>query len=173
MSPRPPKDTTSTVVAFHAPRPKPDRRMTIAGNNVQPIDWQLRARVFVQRITQPTCACMFCMTAPAFLNVASVVHWKIALQTGIGTGLLALLLTFTPLGRLFARRYANATLMGALTAIADAWSHPGRFAFDMGEALLTGVVSGLLVLATSFVVEDRARRVRRAWAWITEGRVRP
>ena len=130
------------------------------------MDWSVRARVFVQRLTQPTCACMLCMTAPTFANVASLPHWRIALQTGIGTGLLALLLSFTPIGRMFGNRYGNALLMGLLTAIADAWSHPGRFHVEYGEALLTGVVSGLIVLATSYVVEDRARRVRTLWASI-------
>ena len=130
------------------------------------VDWRLRARVFVQRITQPTCSCMICMSAPTFANVASLPHWKIALQTGVGTGILALLLSFTPIGRLFTHRYGNALLMGILTAIADAWSHPGRFATQYGEALLTGLVSGLLVLVTSLVIEDRARRVREAWAWM-------
>ncbi|HTS22762.1 MAG TPA: hypothetical protein VMN79_13240 [Casimicrobiaceae bacterium] len=74
------------------------------------------------------------------------------------------MLTFTPLGKLFANRYGNAILMGALTAIADAWSHPGRFRLEYGEALLTGLVSGLLVLAGSFVLEDRARLPRELWA---------
>ena len=130
------------------------------------MDLKLRARVFLQRLWQPTSACMFCMTAPTFANVLSAVHWKIALQTGVGTGILALLLTLTPAKRLFAGRYGNAVLMGALTAIADAWSHPGRFGFEYGEALLTGLVSGLLALLGSFVLEDRARRVRQAWAWV-------
>ena len=131
---------------------------------MQPVDWKLRIRVFLQRLWQPTCACMFCMTAPSFANLLSAVHWKLALQTGIGTGILALLLTLTAAGKLFATRYGNALLMGGLTAIADAWSHPGRFRFEYGEALLTGLVSGLLVLASSYVLEDRARRVRHAWA---------
>jgi len=129
-------------------------------------NWKLRARVFLQRMTQPTCACMICMTAPTFANVASLPHWKIALQTGFGTGLLAIVLSFTPLGRLYSQRYGNALLMGILTAIADAWSHPGRFEAEYGEALLTGVVSGLIVLATSYLIEDRGRRVREAWARI-------
>ena len=130
------------------------------------VDWKLRARVFIQRLTQPTSACMICMTAPTFANVLSLAHWKLALQTGIGTGVLALALSFTPVGKLFVAKYSNALLMGVLTAIADAWSHPGRFGFEYGEALLTGLVSGLLVLATSFVVENHARRVREVWAWI-------
>jgi len=137
---------------------------------MEPVNWKLRLRVVIQRLTQPTCACMLCMTAPTFANIVSLVHWKIALQTGLGTGLLALVLTFTPIGRMFSHRYSNALLMGILTAVADLWSHPGRFAFDVGEALLTGVVSGLIVLATSFVIEDRARRIRHAWAWVRGSR---
>ena len=133
---------------------------------MEPVSWKLRLRVVMQRLTQPTCACMICMTAPTFANLISLPHWKIALQTGLGTGFLALLLTFTPVGRLFGQRYGNAVLMGLLTALADAWSHPGRFEAAYGEALLTGVVSGVIVLATTIVLEDRARRVRDAWAWI-------
>src|SRR5207302_2786999 len=91
------------------------------------VNWKLRARVFVQRLIQPTCSCMICMSAPTFANLVSFTHWKIALQTGLGTGMLALLLAFTPVARLFAHRYGNALLMGTLTAMADAWSHPGRF----------------------------------------------
>ena len=128
------------------------------------VDWKTRARLIVQRLTQPTCACMVCMTAPTFANLVSLPHWRIALQTGLGTGLLALLLTVTPIGKLVGDRYGNAVVMGVLTAIADAWSHPGRFQAEFGEAILTGVVSGLIVLATSFLVEDRGRRVRDAWA---------
>jgi len=137
------------------------------------VNWKLRARVFLQRFTQPTCSCMICMTAPTFVNVMSLAHWKIAFQTGIGTGILALLLSFTPVGRLFAHRYGNALLMGILTAVADAWSHPGRFGLEYGEALLTGVVSGLIVLAVSFLTEDRFRRVRQLWASIRGVRAGP
>jgi hypothetical protein len=128
--------------------------------------WKRRAKVFLQRLWQPTCACITCMTAPSFANLMSAVHWKIALQTGVVTAILALLLTLTPLGRLFAHRYGNALMVGGLTALADAWSHPGRFGFEYGEALLTGLVAGVLALAGSFVLEDRARRVRQMWARI-------
>jgi len=133
-------------------------------------DWRTRLRVILQRFVQPTGACMVCMTAPTFVNLISLPHWKIALQTGLGTAVLALLLSFTPIGRMFGNRYGNAFVMGALTAIADAWSHPGRFEADYAEALLTGVVSGLLVLATSYLIEDRGRRVRDAWARVRRRR---
>ena len=91
-------------------------------------DWKLRARVFVQRITRPTCTCMLAMTAPSFAALLlSLPHWKIALQTGVGTGLLAVLLSFTPIARVLANRYGNALARNILTTLADAWSHPGRF----------------------------------------------
>ena len=68
-------------------------------------------------------------------------------RTFLAIVILALLLTLTPVGRLFAHRYGNALMVGSLTVIADAWSHPGRFGFEYGEALLTGLVSGVLALA--------------------------
>jgi hypothetical protein len=55
-------------------------------------------------------------------------------------------------------------MVAGLTALGDAYTHPGRFGFAYGEAMLTGAISGLLALAGSFVFEDRARRVRAAWS---------
>lgn len=121
----------------------------------------LRIRVFFQRLWQPTCACVACMTAPTFVNLASAAHWIVALKTGLGTGVLALLLTLTPLGRMFTQRYGNALLMGGLTAIADAWSHPGRFDNVFVEPLLTGLVSGVIVLVSSLALERAAALLRR------------
>jgi hypothetical protein len=136
--------------------------------------WKTRLRVIVQRFAQPTCACMVCMTAPSFVNLISLPHWKIALQTGLGTGILALLLSFTPIGRLFSNRYGNALVMGALTAVADYFSHPGRFEIGYGEALLTGVVSGA-ARARDLVPDrgSRAARSRRLGARATGASCRP
>ena len=122
-----------------------------------------RAWIFLQRFWQPTSACMTCMPG-SLTNVMSVAHWALALQTGLATGVLALVLSFTPIGRLYGNRWGNALLVGILTAIGDAWSHPGNFGFQYAEAIVTGLVSALLVLAGSFVFEDRARRVRAVWA---------
>jgi len=129
-----------------------------------PMGWKLRLRVFIERLWQPTFACMTCMTAPTFANVLSAIHWQVAIQTGLATGFLALLITLTPVGRLFTHRYGNALLVGTLTALADAWSHPGRFGVEFAEPVLTGVVSGILALAGSFLLEDRGRRPRAWWA---------
>jgi hypothetical protein len=124
-------------------------------------DWKRRIRLFVQRFWQPTSACMTCMPG-SWTNIMSAAHWTLAFKTGLFTGLLAVLLTFTPLAKLYSNRYGNALLMGALTAIGDTYSHPSHYAFP--EALLTGVMSGLITLGASFLFEDRARRLRRVWA---------
>ena len=125
--------------------------------------WLQRIKLFVQRFWQPTSACMMCMPG-SLANAWSLGHWTIALHTGLGTGILAVLLSFTPVGRLYRHRYGNALLVGSLTTLGDAYSHPGHTTFPLVEAALTGLTSGLLTLAGSYLFEDRARRLRAAWA---------
>ncbi len=124
--------------------------------------WPFRAKLFAQRLWQPTSACMACMPG-GLEKIVSLPHWGTALQTGLATGVLAVLLSFTPVGRLYRHRYGNALMVGGLTALADAYSHPGNYGGLYGEALLTGAISGLLALAASYLFEDRARRLRRLW----------
>jgi hypothetical protein len=125
-------------------------------------EWKRRARLFVQRFWQPTSACMTCMPG-SWSNILSGAHWSIALQTGLLTGLLAVLLTFTPARRFYGHRYGNALIVGVLTAIGDAYSHPGRYRIPYLEHIATGAVSGLLTLVASYLLEDHARRLRIAW----------
>jgi hypothetical protein len=127
------------------------------------LGWRLRVKLFVERFWQPTSACMMCM--PGSLgNLWSPVHWSIALQTGLVTGVIALLLSFTPVARLYRNRYGNALVVGGITALGDAYAHPNHYGFFHAEALLTGAVSALLALLASYLLEDRARRLRTAWA---------
>ena len=132
---------------------------------MMPIDWKRRVRLFVQRFWQPTSACMTCMPG-SWSNLASLAHWTLALQTGLATGILVVLLTFTPARKLFANRYGNALVVGCLTMLGDAYSHANHYGFPFAEAILTGVVSGLLALAGSYLFEDRARRIRAMWSKI-------
>lgn len=137
-----------------------------------PISWKRRIILFIQRFWQPTSACMSCM--PGGLgNLLSLPHWLLALQTGLLTGVLVLFLTFTPAARLFTNRYGNALVVGLLTAIGDAFSHPGHYGIPGLEAVVTGVASGLLALAGSFIFEDRARRLRALWARLRGQPARP
>ena len=128
-----------------------------------PNPWSRRFILFAKRFWQPASACMTCMPG-SLANLVSLPHWALALKTGLLTGTLALLLTFTPAGRLFANRYGNALLVGLLTVIGDAFSHEGHDSVPGFEAVRTGIVSGLLALAASFLFEDRARRLRALWA---------
>lgn len=126
-------------------------------------EWKQRVKLFVQRFWQPTSACMTCMPG-SWGNVMSLVHWSIAFRTGLFTGLLAVLLTFTPAVKLYRHRYGNALLVGVLTALGDAYSHVSQYRVPYIEHVMTGVMSGLLALAASYLLEDRARRVRAVWA---------
>jgi len=94
-------------------------------------------------------------------------HWGIALQTGLATGVLALLISFTPAGGLFSNRYGNALMVGALTALGDGCSHVSHDGIPYAESAVTGAVSGLLALAGSFLFEDRPRRLWAAWARVS------
>lgn len=126
-------------------------------------EWKRRVRLVVQRFWQPTSACMTCMPG-SWGNVMSLVHWTIALRTGLFTGLLAVLLTFTPASKLYGHRYGSALVLGCLTMLGDAYSHKSHYRIPVIEHVATGVVSGLFALAASYLLEDRARRVRAAWA---------
>lgn len=133
------------------------------GVRVMPDPWKRRFVLFIKRFWQPTSACMTCMPG-SLTNLLSAPHWALALQTGLFTGVLALILTFTPAMKMFGNRYGNALLVGLLTMIGDTFSHPGHYGIPHLEAVVTGVVSGVLALVGSFVFEDRARRVRALWA---------
>lgn len=125
-------------------------------------EWKRRARLFVQRFWQPTSACMTCMPG-SWTSIMSATHWAVALQTGLYTGILAVLLTFTPARKLYANRYGNALVVGFLTMLGDAYSHKSPYRIPILEHVLTGITSGLFALAASWLLEDRARRVRAAW----------
>jgi hypothetical protein len=127
------------------------------------IELKRRVKLFVQRFWQPTSACMTCMPG-SWSNIASMAHWSVAFKTGLLTGLLAVLLTFTPAAKLYENRYGNAVIVGLLTAIGDTYAHASHYRLPYVEHLLTGVVSGLLALLASYLLEDRARRIRVAWA---------
>jgi hypothetical protein len=121
--------------------------------------WKRRGVLFIQRFWQPTSACMTCMPG-SWSNVLSVAHWSIALHTGLVTGLLAVLLTFTRVDKLYAQRYGNAFVIGFLTTIGDAYSHTSRYRIPYVEHIATGAISALIALSASYCLKDCASRVR-------------
>jgi hypothetical protein len=136
---------------------------TSMGSRTMTNEWKRRLRLFVQRFWQPTSACMSCMPG-SWGNVMSLAHWATALQTGLATGILAVLLTFTPAARLYGNRFGNAVVVGGLTMLGDAYSHSSHYTMiPYFEAMVTGLVSGLITLAGSYLFEDRARRLKAVW----------
>jgi hypothetical protein len=126
-------------------------------------EWTSRVKLFLLRFWQPASACMTCM--PGSLgNVNSLVHWTIALQTGLVTAILAVLVSFTPARRLYGNKYGNALVTGLLTVVADTYAHPNHYGLPHAEALVTGLLSGVLALVGWYLFEDRARRIRAFWA---------
>ncbi len=130
-------------------------------------EWKRRAKLFIQRFWQPTSACMTCMPG-SWGSVMSLAHWTTAFHTGLLTGLLAVLLTFTPAAKLYAHRYGNALVVGFLTTVGDGYSHASHYSIPYVEHIVTGAVSGLLTLAASYLFENRAHRLRTAWARVFE-----
>jgi hypothetical protein len=122
-----------------------------------------RARLFLQRFWQPTCACMTCMSG-SWGNVLSIAHWSIALRTGFLTGALAVLLTFTPARALYGNRYGNAAIVACLTVLGDSMSHASRYRIGWIEHIFTGITAGILSLVVAYALEDDARRVRMVWS---------
>jgi hypothetical protein len=135
---------------------------------MDPERWKIRARLFVARFWQPTSACMTAMPG-SWGEFTNLVHWSIALKTGLVTAVLAVLISWTPWAALYRHRLGNAVCVGCLTAVGDAYSHLGQSArgglaaLNWGEVAMTGAISAALALAGSYVFEDRARRVRALW----------
>ena len=121
-----------------------------------------KAILFVQRFWQPTSACLTCMPG-SLMKITSVAHWAIALETGLGTGILVLLVTFTPARRVFNYRSGNAGVVAGLTMLGDAYSHSCHDGVRIAEVFVTGLTAGAFAWCASYALEDRARRLRGLW----------
>ena len=143
-----------------------------SGSRVEPADLHgrsglaLRARLFAQRFWQPTSACLSCMPGHG-ANFFSAVHWEIALRTGLLTGALVLLLSFTRFVTVFRHRVGNAIAVGVLTAIGDFSAHPDHYGSGYVEPVITGMVSAMFAYVGAWLLEDRARRLRTTWRRVT------
>lgn len=119
-------------------------------------------KLFAQRFWQPTSACMTCMPG-SLAQIPNAAHWAIALETGLGTGALVLLITFTPAVKIFSKPLGNALMVAVLTILGDAYSHAHNGGIRPVEVVITGLTSGLFALVASYLLADRAARVRSAW----------
>jgi hypothetical protein len=131
--------------------------------------WRLRVKLFLERFWQPTSACMACMPGSVG-NVLSAGHWEVALRTGLATGAIVLVLSFTPALAFFRNRYQNAVMVGCLTTLGDMLSHPNHYGLFHAEAFVTGLVSATLSLAAAYLLQRHAWRLRalraRLSSWV-------
>jgi hypothetical protein len=95
---------------------------------------------FVEYAAESATACLVTMVQGNVLAV-TVSHLLIASQTGIVAGVV------TAAGLLIARtdkRWVVSAVLGAATAIVDYFIHPGMFGTVATEAIVTGIVAGVL-----------------------------
>jgi hypothetical protein len=64
-------------------------------------------------------------------------------------------------------------MVGCLTALGDVFSHPNHYGMFHAEALLTGAVSALFSLASAYLIQRHAWRLRAAWARLSPWAGRP
>ncbi len=132
-------------------------------NTQPPVSATFRLRLVAMRFWQPTSACLTCMPG-SLANVVSLPHWELAFKTGLATGALVLLLSLTPLVRVFRHPVGNAAIVGFLTMLGDAYSHPDHYGSGFVEPIVTGLVSATFALIAGLLLEDRARRLRHVWS---------
>jgi len=110
---------------------------------------KFRAAVFSRHLAQATAACLTAMTQ-GDLGAVTLHHWFVAAQTGVGAGILGVLLTFGKLRTLQTNRWGVAGIAMAGTFIADFVTHPTHFGGIATEAAVTALGAGLLCLLVSY-----------------------
>ncbi|WP_419419826.1 hypothetical protein ACNVED_00540 [Legionella sp. D16C41] len=109
----------------------------------------LRLTIVSRHISQSTVACLIAMTK-GDLSTLTLNHWKVALLTGLGAGLISLIASYGNLVKFQTSRFGLAITAFIGTTIADYASHaPG-----WTESLLTGLGAAILSLLLSFTPLD-------------------
>jgi hypothetical protein len=134
---------------------------------------ELMARVvtFAKGLWPSFSACIFwmsvlsCMAAQAVFscNTAFITrfeHWAVALTTGVLTGGLAVVLSFTPIDKLHSNRFGHALLVGLLTIFSDAVSHADHY---IPQYHLEALVTGALAAVLAFIGTYLAAPLRAIW----------
>lgn len=106
--------------------------------------------IFARRVSEATPSCLMIMVQG---NVMSLTfsHWLKALQVGVLTGAMAVLVSLSGRKELQENKFVIAGLTGFLTAVADFMTHPTHFGGPTTEAITTGIAAGLLCLALSTI----------------------
>ena len=111
---------------------------------------QMRATILVRHFSQSTTACLVAMTK-GNLGTLTLNHWKVAMITGLGAGIISLIFSFGNLVKFQTSRYGVAFVALAGTLIADLLNHGTQ---RWQEVLVTGLGAAVLSLFVSFTPLD-------------------
>jgi len=111
---------------------------------------------FVEYVAESATACLVTMVQGNILAV-TLSHVLIASQTGVIAAAIAAASLFVSRTD---RRWIISTVLGLTTGVVDYFVHPGMFGTVVTEAIVTGVVAGVL----SYLVGALVRRVGKGRA---------
>ncbi|MGI9171532.1 MAG: hypothetical protein ACR2IZ_03670 [Candidatus Nanopelagicus sp.] len=113
-----------------------------------------RVAIGGRQFAQSTCACLTAMTK-GNLGAITAEHWKVALITGLGVGLIAVILSFMARLELQESRWGVATVAFIGTFIVDVLNHGSHYQNFWGdEALITAAGAAILSLMVSLTPLD-------------------
>lgn len=114
-------------------------------------------KTLIEGVSESTTACLLVMTQGSILVGLTGAHLLIAAQTGIVAGAIAFLVGWL----LRANRYwVMPLLLGTCTAVVDYYVHPGSFGSFATEAMVTGLVAGVLSLGVALFARYRKKRLK-------------
>ena len=108
-----------------------------------------RIQIFARNILQATIACLTMMVQGRMLDL-TIGHWQIALTTGFGAGVLAVLFSFKPLDKYLGNKWYLAASAFVATFCADIWVHPTHFGHPLQEALSTALGAAVISILMSY-----------------------
>lgn len=123
---------------------------------------KLRLLIGGRHVAQSTAACLTAMTK-GDLTAVTFDHWKIALVTGTGVAVLAILFSLIPVLKLHVSRWGVAAVAFLGTFIVDVLNHGSHYtAFWGDEALITAAgAAGLSILISFTPLEKWAQKLEQ------------
>jgi hypothetical protein len=109
-----------------------------------------RLKIFAEHIILATIACLTAMVQGKYLDL-TLGHWQVALTTGTGAGILAIIFSIGLLKRYKETKYFTALSVFVATFCADIWVHPTNFGSPFTEALYTAAGAAVISILVSIV----------------------
>jgi len=125
---------------------------------VDPAESAGKIKQYVENVSEATAACLFTMLQGNLL-LLGLSHWLVASQTGIVAGVLATVALWLAKAT---KPWIVSLVLGSFTAVVDFTVHPGMFGGVVTEAIVTGIMAGLLSFVIGHAIASYRRRKRTA-----------